>query len=459
MITFSSKNASIRILFTLLSCACASFGYAQSVTNNTNFINVELSPPNFTFELSNVIAPINGVKLSPNEFNLSKKIKPLLNEKQFLQAITLLEANDNKKSTALLLMTGQVYLAATQIKKAEKTLLNVLNQSPNLTSVHRTLAALYLQEKKLTKAQHHLSESIKNGVQDPQFFGQLAYINLNQNSPWSAISGYQQALLLEPDNIQWKQGLLYALQRAGNNQAALNMVDELINTNPTDRKLWLQRAQITLVTNDHAKALTSMEMALRYGESKANNLLSTAQLHLAQGSMARAADLLIEITKKNLQAFSQVEPAITWLISEGEYQQASRILASIKQVNKLAKDQQSLYYATLGSTQESSNMAQAVKHFKKSLALNPNQASMLVKLAQHYQHNEQFSRAQLYFQRAEVFPQFAKQSLAGLAQLALDQQQYSKAIGYLEKLKALSDNKQIIDKNISIINRLQTQHS
>lgn len=469
MITFSFKSVSTRrlcTLLTLLFCTSifnTSIIYAQSSNaqpNNVKLINVKLSPPSFTFELNNVIAPINNVKLAPNEFELSTTIKPLLNNKKYSQVLAVLKSNENdEKSDALLLMTGQVYLADKQPRKAEQILLSVLNKSPNLVPAHRTLAALYLQEKKLEKAQHHLSESIKNGVQDPQFFGQLAYINLNQNSPWSAISGYQQALLLEPKNIQWKQGLLYALQRAGNNQAALNMVDELINAKPTDKQLWLQRAQITLATNDHAKALTSMEMALRYGETKTNNLLSTAQLHLAQGSMARAADLLIKITKKNPQAFEQVEPAITWLISEKEYKQASRILASIKRVNKLPRNQQSLYYATLGSTKEPDNMNQAVKHFKKSLELNPNQASMLVKLAQHYQQKQQFSRAQLYYQRAEIFPEFIKQSLAGLAQLALDQQQYAKAITYLERLKTLSDNKQNIDKNISIIKRLITQQA
>jgi len=467
MILPVTKNHSKRPLLTLLiwvfsvsaTLATAPSVAVQPINTQAASIKVELSPPNFTFELNTVLAPINDVKLAPNEFNLSKNIKPLLSEKKYLQVLALLEANENKKSDALLLMTGQVYLAAKQPKKAEQSLLSVLKNSPNLVAAHRTLAALYLQEKQLKKAQHHLSASIKNGVQDPQFFGQLAYINLNENSPWSAISGYQQALLLEPNNSQWKHGLLYALQRAGNNQAALNMVDELINATPTDKKLWLQRAQITLATNDHAKALTSMEMALRYGEKKPNNLLSTAQLHLAQGSMARSADLLIKIISKNPQAFEQIEPVITWLISEEEYQQASRILTSIKGVNKLSRNQQSLYYATLGSTKEPSSMTQAIKHFKKSLDLNPNQASVLIKLAQHYQKNQQFSRAQLYFQRAQIFPQFTKQSLAGLAQLALDQQQYTQAIDYLEKLKNLSVHKHNIEKNISIIKRLKTQQS
>jgi Tfp pilus assembly protein PilF len=335
----------------------------------------------------------------------------------------------------------------------------VLVKSPNLTPAHRTLAALYLQTKQLKKAQQHLTSAIKNGVQDAQFFGQLAYINLNQYSPWSAIAGYQQALLLEPQNLQWKKGLLYALQRAGNNQAALTMVDELINASPDDKDLWLQRAQITLATNDRAKALTSMEMALRYGEQKPKNLLSAAQLHLSVGSIARAADLLIDITKTDPQAFTQIASTISWLVSENELTVARKILASVKEITTLSISDQSLYYATLGNTVEPNDIKQALKYFKKSLSLNPNQASVLIKLAQHYQHKQQFSRAQLYYQRAQVFPHFVKQSLTGLAQLALDQQHYAQALDYLEKLKPLSDNKQGIEKNISIIKRLKAQQS
>jgi len=467
MITLSlSQNFTPRLTsglprhWVLFSMLVSSIFVVMTHTANAKPIDVELSAPVFSYNLTNALAPMGDVKLAPNEHKLSVAIKPLLDKKKYSAVIALLNANENEdKSAALLLMTGQVYLAAKEIKKAETTLLTVLKKAPNLVRAHRTLAALYLQSKQLKKAQHHLSKAIENGVQDAQFFGQLAYINLNQNSPWSAIAGYQQALLLDPNNMQWKHGLLYALQRAGNNLAALNMVDELINSSPDDKKLWLQRAQITLATNDRAKALTSMEMALRHGENKTNNLLSTAQLHLSSGSMARAADLLIKITKQQPQSFDQIASAITWLISEGEFKQARRILGSIKQVNKLSKAQQSTYYATLGNTVEPTSMKQAVKHFKKSLALNPNQASMLVKLAQHYQQKQQFSRAQLYYQRAQVFPDYIKQSLAGLAQLALDQQQYTKALDYLQKLKPLSDNKQSIDKNISIIKRLKSQQS
>ena len=447
---FTALNLSLRVSALLVVTLSAS---AQA-------IEVELEPPTFTFNLTNALPQTGSTKLAPNEYELSVAIKPLLDAKQYSKVIELLKNNSNvEKSTGLLLIAGQVYLAAKQPDNAEKALLAVLEKAPNLLRVHRTLAALYLQKKQLKKAQHHLTKAIENGVQDPQFFGQLAYINLEQGSAWSAIAGYQQALLLDPNNNQWKHGLLYALQRAGNNQAALNMVDELINETPDDKRLWLQRAQINLASNEKPKALTSMEMALRHGETASSNLLSTAQLHLSAGSMARAADLLIKITAHNPQAFTQINSAINWLISEGEVKQANRILANIKGITKLPKPQQSLYYAALGSAQEHNNIERAVKHFNKSLALNPNQASVLIKLAQHYQSKQQFSRAQLYYQRAQVFPNFIKPALAGLAQIALEQEYYDKALAYLEKLKPLSNNKVNIDKNIAVLKRLKAQES
>lgn len=430
------------------------------LSTSAQAIEVKLAPPTFTFNLTNELPQTSSTKLAPDEFDLSVAIKPLLDTKQYSKVIELLKNNSNtERSTGLLLITGQVYLAAKQPDNAEKALLAVLEKTPSLLRAHRTLAALYLQKKQLKKAQHHLTKAIENGVQDPQFFGQLAYINLEQSSPWSAIAGYQQALLLDPNNNQWKHGLLYALQRAGNNQAALNMVDELINETPNDKRLWLQRAQITLASNEKSKALTSMEMALRHGEKASSNLLTTAQLHLSAGSMTRATDLLIAISARNPQAFTQVNSAINWLISEGEIMQANRILRSIKGVAKLPKPQQSQYYAALGSAQEKNNIERAVKHFKKSLDLNPNQASVLIKLAQYYQSKQQFSRAQLYYQRAQVFPNFIKPALAGLAQIALEQAYYDKALAYLEKLKPLSSNKVNIDKNIDVLKRLKAQES
>lgn len=423
-------------------------------------IEVALPPPHFAFELNNINTNNDEHKLAPEEHQLAKKLKPLLDNQQYLSVIELLSKhNASTKSVALQLIEGQVYLAQKQHKQAEKALLNVLKEAPNLLRVHKTLAALYLQNKQLDKAQHHLIKAIEQGVQDPQFFGQLAYIHLDNNSPWSAIAGYQQALLLDPHNLQWRYGLLHALQRAGNYQAALNMVDELLNKTPKNKKLWLQRAQINLANNQQQKALSSMEMALRYGEENDANLLSTAQLHLTNGSVTRASDLLIQLTKKRPQAFLDIHGAINWLLNEGKTQQAKRVLASIKHVKQLPKNQQSLYYAALGTAIENSQEEQAIKHYQRAIKLDPNQSPVLLKLAQYYQDKQQYSRAEIYYQRAQVFKTSTRSALAGLAQVALDQQHYNKALKYLEQLKPLSRNQLNIEKNIATLKRMLAQKS
>ncbi|MGB1298291.1 MAG: tetratricopeptide repeat protein [Psychrobium sp.] len=421
-------------------------------------ISVELPTPTFQFELSNIDTGEPNTKLASDEYDLSLKLKPLLDNKDYLAAIDVLAANTNpQKSTGLLLIEGQIFLAAKKSKLAEKALLAVAKKAPEIVRVHKTLAALYLGQKRIKQAQTHLIKAIELGVRDPQFFGQLAYINLNQNEPWSAIAGYQQALLLEPHNAQWRHGLLFALQQAGNHQAALNMVNELLSREPKNKDLWLQRAQINLALEQSEKALTSMEMALRLGEKNTSNLLSTAQLHLTSGSKPRAADLLINIGNQGASHFSQIHSAVNWLINEDELKQANRVLSGIKDVNKLPKSQQSQYYAALGSVSHHSNIKRAVKHYQRALKLDPNSANVLLKLGEYYQGIEQYSRAELYYQRAQVFKQTIKPALASLAQIALNQAQYDKALAYLQKLKPLSSNPLNIDKNIAILKRMQTQ--
>jgi len=417
--------------------------------------------PHFSFIIENNLSPRHQDKLSPQEAELAQQITPLLKAQAHQDILDLIKAyqppDQVKRSAALWLMQGQLHLTLNQPADAEHALNQALTLSPNLVRAHRTLATLYVQQKQYNKAQQHLAKAIINGMQDPQLFGQLAYINLNQGAPWSAIAGFQQALLLQPHHQPWKKGLLYALQQSGDHQTALTMVNELLNTSPTDKNLWLQRAQLSIALDSNQQAISSMEMALRHGEKNPTNLLNTAQLHLANGSMDRATDLLVTLSSNQHQNFERIEPAISWLIDQQQSQSALIILSKVKNITSRAPAEQSVYYATLGNAHEYNQPKIALKQYKKSLALDPNNARVLIKLAQHYRQKKQYSHAELYYQRAEIFPKYAKQSLSGLAQLAVDQQHFNKALSYLEKLKSVSDNKLSIEKNIAILNRLRAQ--
>jgi len=69
---------------------------------------------------------------------------------------------------------------------------------------------IHLKEKNNEKALSNLQQVVALGGQDGEVFSQLAYLHLQLKSPWSAVVGYRQALLLNPYNKAWQQGLLYA---------------------------------------------------------------------------------------------------------------------------------------------------------------------------------------------------------------------------------------------------------
>src|SRR5690606_28380075 len=96
--------------------------------------------------------------------------------------------------------------------------------------------------------------------------GQLAYLNLTLYGPFSAISEYQQAMALEPDNIQWQQGLLAALTQAKMYEAAEALLQDLLAKRPTAADLWLNQAALALHQNEFQQALASLEMAILLGD-------------------------------------------------------------------------------------------------------------------------------------------------------------------------------------------------
>ena len=110
------------------------------------------------------------------------------------------------------------------------------------------------------------------------------------------------------------------------------MLEQLLQQQPDNKALWLQRSQLALSQGNSTQALSSIEVALRLGEHAADNLLLAAQLHFNSGSAERGASLLQQAVKAKpdsqhwhtplLQAasylaYQQQWPALKSLLKQG----------------------------------------------------------------------------------------------------------------------------------------------
>lgn len=451
-------------------------GAAESKTLKINSIQIKQLPPVWTLPAGNNPLLQRDAKLLPAEQTLARKLRPLLDQKNYAAALTAIEAISHADykpepilslSPALLQVKGQIHVSLSEYEKAKQAFHSAIEQLPDFIRAHKNLAVIYIKQKNYQTARKHLIKTITLGEGDAQLFGYLAYINLQLSTPWSAIAGYKQALLLEPENAQWQQGLLYSLISAKNNHSAKAMLNEMLQKTPNDQRLWLQRSRISLDDNSPLDALTSMEMALRLGNNEADNLIATAQLHLNHGSVSRAAELMallltqwqnnsLQLNDKNNEQFDAIESVIAWLIYDKHWPEAKLLL---NHANKYAKSISSLQQSQLKIHQASlpgNSIKNITQLYEQAITLAPTNGHALMALAEHYQQQNDYTQAQLLFVRAASLNEFSERAYIGHAQVYIEQKNYSQAATLLRKALKLNPTRQDLVQNIRLLDRLNT---
>lgn len=449
-------NQSIRTLV-LLSVFFAATSWADVV--------IKLTEPNWQFLLeSQPISPTTA-QLDPNERPFAQIIQPLLNKQDFAAVALAFESRPlAADSAALLQLRGQVLLSLKRNAEAENALNAALVKMPNLALAHRSLSMLFMLNKNYEQARDHLTRSIELGVADAQLYGQLAFINLNNQRPAAAISGYQQALFLQPNNTQWQQGLLYAWLNSHNFDSAQRLVEDMIeqgeHAHPAE--LWLMRSQIALKRQQPEQALASLEIALQLEPNDSSNRLLAAKLHLQYGSMARSVELL-QLSLDNKQQVPSQETwqtlgqMLPWLLNQERYDYAAILLKAAKGAEIPASTEAylDLYRGQLALNKNELTLASGV--LLDALRHDPLLAEALLTLAKVYQAQHKYQLAENYYVRASALPQVRQQALLAHAQLQIEQGQYQHALELLQQVLKIEPNRQDIQHNVRELQKLVRQ--
>lgn len=440
------------------------WGTAAFASNNpAGTLQVKLADPVWQVLLNNNAIAQRTAAILPNEQSFARQLQPLLQQKNYQTIADLFRqrplAND---SSALLVLRGQVLLSLQQYEAAASALEAALARQPDLALAHQALSLVLMQQQQYQQARPHLVAAINLGVVDAQVYGQLAYINLQTAQAASAVAGYQQALLLQPDNNQWQQGLLYALIQSQAWPQAQAMLEQLLQQQPDDKALWLQRSQLALSMGNNNQALSSIEVALRLGENATDNLLLAAQLHLNSGSAERGASLLQQVITAKPDTQNWHSPLIQTATYLAQQQQWPALRNLLKQgalpLQKLPVQQQAqlaLVKAQLASADNQPK--QALTALQHAVALDPLSGEALLALAQWYQAQGNIELASINYSRAATIKAVQIPALQAQAQLEINRQQYQTALRLLQQVLQLAPERQDIADNIRSLQQLVRQ--
>lgn len=418
----------------LLLAFIAGFLSASVFAESKHIFEIKLKKPEFVLpQYSPIFSPREAV-IALEEVEKAVALKELLDSGDRQKVLAELDKYyDLELSSAMLMLKAQVYFSVKEYDRAEETYLSVLGRVPQLIRAHSDLGQLYLIREDFVKARQYFANAVAYGSNEAIIHGQLGYLNLTLHGATSAISEYQQALALEPENVQWQRGLLAALSQAKMYEATLAYVKELIQKRPNDSEIWLNQAALALQMDNKEMALASIEMAILLGDADPANLKTAAQLHLRIKSYDRASELMASLMNKGKLDAGSLFDYVNWLVQAVQYDQAEKLLSLYSsKLAALSIDEQSAYYLhSARIAQHKQQYANASTYYKNALEKNPVSGDALISYAEFLLSRKDYVQSEFYFLRAEVLPEYEKKAMIGRAQMFIESQNYSSAVSVL----------------------------
>jgi len=185
-------------------------------------------------------------RLSPEERATLEKIIPLMSG-DLAKAAEQLAAGITPQSSGLLDFTlGNIYFQLDRLEESERNYRKALEKFPNFLRAQKNLGLVCVRRGEMAGAVRAFTRMIELGGGDSLSYGLLGQAHSALEDFLSAESAYRQALLLQPDSLEWKLGLARCLFRQQKFAEAASLCGELVEKNPERTDFWQLQASAFL---------------------------------------------------------------------------------------------------------------------------------------------------------------------------------------------------------------------
>jgi Flp pilus assembly protein TadD len=376
-------------------------------------------------------------RMAPEELATYRdKIVPLLREDQKKAAAELASLVKPSASAVFDFTLGNIYFQAEDLTNAVKQFEAATAKFPDYRRAHKNLGFALVRDGKYAAAIKPLTRTITLGGGDGKVFGLLgfAYMSLGRNV--SAEAAYRQALVFEPENLEFKLGLVKSAVATANYDYALALLDELIKEHPERDNLWSLQANIYIQREQPAKAILSLEMLRRAGKANPATLYLLGDLYMTQES----PDLALEAYRSALEKDGGANPAKALraaqiLVSRNAWTEANQLFSQIRQSPTALTGADELKLLKLESkvAMATGSGAKAIETLEQIIQKDPLDGEALMLAGDYYAKNGQKEKAELRYQSAGAIQGFEADAYVKHAQLLVQSQKYAQAGELLKK--------------------------
>ncbi len=446
----NARNSGLMLALTLTLCATGTVGADDSetvVAPATATVAAHATPsselwknPEFQkqFLAGSAAASELEPKLSTIEHQQMEKILPLVGSDPATAAAQLEPLVTPASSAAMNFLLGTIYLQLDRLDEAGASYNEAIRKFPNFRRAWKHVGLLRFRQSKTDEAIAGLTKVVELGGADALTYGLLGYSYSGSGQLVAAESAFRNAMLLQPDQLDWKVGLAQTLFRERKYADASAMTEELIAKYPDRAEYWLLQANANLGLNRPLEAAQGLEIVRRLGKISPASLYTLGDIYVNESLWDPAVGAYGEAMEKDKDKQDLTKPmrCVEILSQRGALPQAKALLETIKATageglaesdRKRVLKLQARIAVAEGSTGD------AVRVLEEVVALDPLDGEALLLLGQHYAKNGESDKAVFYFERAAGLEPFEADAKVRQAQILVAQAKYAEAIPLLRR--------------------------
>ena len=359
-------------------------------------------------------------------------------------------------SAALIFTLGNLYYQNGRLTEAESAYKTAIKRFPEYRRAHKNLALLYARSDRMKQAKPHLVKAMDLGDADHLSFGLLGHAMLAEEKALAAETAFRQASLKNPEEKDWKIGLVQALLIKEDWRQSASMMQSLIDENPEDPVMWKQQANCYIQMGEVMRAAENFEVLRLKGLADEASLNTLGDIYSSREEPLLALGAYLSaIRLSKVVKVDRTLKSAGYLLQMEAPREAFRLMQNLraKAGDTLSKDQKVaalLVEADIAIAE--SDSIDAVDLLKSALVLSPSNGATRLKLGGVYsslseggsteeERNEFKIKARTEFDQAsrDNDPKVGYKANLKLAGLYVKEQRYIEALPLIDQAIRLKE--------------------
>ena len=438
-----------QILLTLICAITFSplIGYAKKSNPMAKLWN----DPQFQKEFTASYGTLSGYEpnLSEDDTNKLRSLFKLIKTRPNQAIKQLSEEIDSEDNAAFDFILANLYFQEGDLVSAEKFYLQAIKKYPAFRRAYKNLGFVHIQSGDYLSAINAISKSMELGLVDGRAYGLLAYSYLTEENYYPAEAAYRQAILMQPDIVDWKLGLAKCLLEMEQYSDAVSIIESLISDDPDNSDYWILQSNAYLGLDESLKAARNLEVVQRLDKADIQTLSLLGDIYinnempdLALNAYLLAAELAQD---KDLDLLIKSAKALTLTLN---YKQAETIITKIRNDFSENIDEANdlkllTYEAKIARAKGQYDLA--AKYLVQIIERDLLNGEALIELAKYYADQGKISEAITRFEQAQTIPEYERSALVAHAQTLVNNKEYDEALPLLYRALRIESDRNLKD--------------